>query len=62
MINYHYQVGGNLPADAQTDVRRRADQDLYEGLKTGEFCYVLNAPQVGKSSFFTVYSWLLFRL
>ena len=45
-----YIAGGTLRGDAQSYVRRKADDDLYEGLMRGEFCYILTARQMGKSS------------
>lgn len=45
-----YVTGGSLPADAPSYVARRADQELLEALRQGEFCYVLDTRQVGKSS------------
>ncbi len=45
-----YQVGGSLHSDDPTYVIRQADEKLYTSLKAGDFCYVLNCRQMGKSS------------
>ncbi|MGL4374885.1 MAG: AAA-like domain-containing protein, partial [Microcoleaceae cyanobacterium] len=50
MTNYQYQVGGSLSNDAPTYILRQADSELYQALKTGQFCYILNSRQMGKSS------------
>ena len=48
--SYEYQVGGYLPVSAPTYVKRPADEELYEELQGGKYCYVLSPPQTGKSS------------
>lgn len=45
-----YQVGGSLKVHASTYVTRLADEQLYQALCQGEFCYVFNCRQMGKSS------------
>ncbi len=45
-----YVAGGTLRPDAPSYVRRQADDDLYDALSRGEFCYVLTSRQMGKSS------------
>ena len=47
---YTYHVGGSLSIKAPSYVERRADQELYDALLKGQFCYVFNARQTGKSS------------
>lgn len=48
--DYRYQVGGSLPASAPSYVTRSSDLTFYDHLQNGEFCYVLNSRQMGKSS------------
>ena len=50
MKNYQYQIGGCLKSNAPTYVQREADIQLYDALVAGQFCYVLNSRQMGKSS------------
>ncbi len=50
MSHYQYQVGGSLTSNAPSYVERKSDVELYEALKQGNFCYVLNSRQMGKSS------------
>ena len=49
-VSFNYQVGGSLPIDAPTYVVRQADRHLYKALRAGEYCYILNSRQMGKSS------------
>jgi len=46
----YYIAGGTLQRDASCCVERQADTELLEGLRQGQFCYVLNSRQMGKSS------------
>lgn len=45
-----YQVGGSLDFNHPTYINRQADHDIYNLLKSGEYCYVFNSRQMGKSS------------
>jgi len=45
-----YVAGGTLKPGEPSYVERRADTELYESSRAGEFCYVLTARQMGKSS------------
>ena len=50
MNDNFYITGGTLPLDSDSYVTRQADTELLDGLRRGEFCYVLNTRQMGKSS------------
>jgi hypothetical protein len=48
--NAFFVTGGTLRSDAPSYVERQADRDLVRHLAAGEFCYLLTARQMGKSS------------
>ena len=43
-------AGGTVPPGSPSYVERSADRELFEALLGGEYCYVLNSRQMGKSS------------
>src|SRR5471030_1745084 len=45
-----FVAGGTVPPGSPSYVERSADRELYEALVAGEYCYVLNSRQMGKSS------------
>ena len=47
---FSYQIGGSLASKSPSYVERKADRELDNALKNGQFCYVLNSRQMGKSS------------
>ncbi|NEP08393.1 MAG: hypothetical protein F6K34_28715, partial [Okeania sp. SIO4D6] len=48
-MNYQ-SSGGSLSANNPTYVVRKQDGELSQKLQAGEYCYVFNARQMGKSS------------
>lgn len=48
--NFSYKVGGSLTEDAPSYVVRQADSELYNELIAGNFCYIFNSRQMGKTS------------
>ncbi|MGF1485594.1 MAG: AAA-like domain-containing protein [Prochloraceae cyanobacterium] len=49
-MDYQYIFAGTLPLNNPTYIKRQADEDIYNALKSGQFCYVFNARKSGKSS------------
>ncbi len=45
-----FVIGGTLPRDAASYIRREADERLYICLRRNEICYALTPRQMGKSS------------
>ncbi|MHC5827915.1 MAG: AAA-like domain-containing protein, partial [Nostoc sp.] len=50
VFSNYYKVGGSLNANHRTYVVRKADAQIFELLKAGEYCFVFNSRQMGKSS------------
>src|SRR5471030_564313 len=45
-----FVAGGTVPPGSPSYVERVADRELYEYLKSGDYAFVLNSRQMGKSS------------
>lgn len=45
-----FVAGGTVPPGSPSYVEREADRELFQALRAGEYCYVLNSRQMGKSS------------
>ena len=45
-----YQIGGCLPIDSPSYIKRKADNELYNAVKSGQLCIVSAPVQMGKSS------------
>src|SRR6266540_2732397 len=45
-----FVAGGTVPVGSAAYVTRRADEELFQELLRGEFCYILTSRQMGKSS------------
>ncbi|MCC6446027.1 MAG: AAA-like domain-containing protein [Armatimonadetes bacterium] len=45
-----YVTGGTVPLTASSYLERAADHALLAALLAGDYCFVLNARQMGKSS------------
>ena len=50
LVSSFYVTGGTLHPESPSYVERRADEELYQALLEREYCYVLTARQMGKSS------------
>lgn len=48
--NGFFKAGGALRPDSPSYVRRPADDELFDRVVSGEFCYILTPRQMGKSS------------
>ncbi|NCS06418.1 MAG: hypothetical protein GPJ07_07305 [Microcystis aeruginosa G13-07] len=50
MATNFYHIGGSVPLESPSYIKREADDLFYNYLKNGQYCYVLNSRQMGKSS------------
>jgi hypothetical protein len=45
-----FVAGGTVPPGSPSYIERAADRELVDALRSGEYCFVLNSRQMGKSS------------
>src|SRR5260221_13409105 len=45
-----YVTGGTIKPGTESYIGRNTDEELFQAIQAGEFCYVLTTRQIGKSS------------
>jgi len=57
MVKFSYHIGGSLTPNDPSYICRPADESLNTAVAAGQFCYVFNSRQMGKSSLLARTQW-----
>lgn len=61
MVKFSYHIGGSLTPNDPSYICRPADDALNTAVAAGQFCYVFNSRQMGKSSLLARTQWQLLQ-